>query len=387
MGPPSGSFPAGSPAAAALGRPRTIFMPLTHPTTSPGDPRHIAQDLREAVETGVVQMPVRIFCPRDSAYLLSGGVGGQTMKLRPVLVFIVLAALLQACSGIRVPFRPVADESGTCVVKYAYFSTVTPPGGYMDGNRLPAGYTEFYPDDPRITFITAFWLYGKGGTAKIILRRPDGTPHRWFSQIFKPSPYNVTYHYWELPWASPERGIADLRSFPGQWTVDLLSDDVPVGSYKFWLGDPATIARLKQNKSVAVDAGVVAGSQPCPLVKALQNLRGYLRNSGRTDESTEILVLGRHPDYLNVTKWLRSQGIRARALNITKRDWKLLEKEGEEWEINKAIIGESIGERSPIIFSNDAADPANLLGTFGKEVQLLKDLGYRITPYIAYPPP
>ncbi len=37
-------------------------------------PDNIAQDLREAVETGEVQMPVRIFCPRDSAYVLSGGV-------------------------------------------------------------------------------------------------------------------------------------------------------------------------------------------------------------------------------------------------------------------------------------------------------------------------
>jgi len=43
--------------------------------------------------------------------------------------------------------------------------------------------------------------------------------------------------------------IADLATRPGLWSLDFFVNERPMGTYRFWLGDPTTVARLKNQST------------------------------------------------------------------------------------------------------------------------------------------
>ncbi len=185
------------------------------------------------------------------------------IRCATALLLAMLAGLQGCASGAyRPPTAPSREGSTSALVRYAYFSTTMDAVGRISDSNLPGGYTEFFPDsDLKVVFIVAINRPSHDFNLHGTLRRPDGLTHSNFRKVVKHDPRFVWfYSSWDFP-------MADLKPYPGQWTADLFVDGTQVGSYTFWLGDRATITRLKRDNggTTVVTPGVVPPT-PTPTV-------------------------------------------------------------------------------------------------------------------------
>jgi len=162
-----------------------------------------------------------------------------------VSICLLVVLFLQACAGgsLRPAIGPSREGSTSALVRYAYFSTELNAVGSISDRGLPGGYREFFPDsDAKVVFILAINSVGRDINIHGTLWRPDGiasSRYRW--KVNYDSRFQ--WHY-----KSKEFAMVDLKPYPGEWKADLFVDGEQVGTYTFWLGDPTTIARLKQEK-------------------------------------------------------------------------------------------------------------------------------------------
>jgi TPR repeat protein len=113
---------------------------------------------------------------------------------------------------------------------------------------LPKRHTDFDPErDPTLVFVLVF-SSPEALTFKGDIKSPDGAVWRRFDRNvqflemwrgrFVGSSFWREYH---LTFRT-----SDMAKNPGRWSVEFFLNGAQTGIYRFWVGDPATVARLKQ---------------------------------------------------------------------------------------------------------------------------------------------
>lgn len=209
------------------------------------------------------------------------GTGNQvrTLGRSGLSALLGLVMLSGGCASMDLPTR---EGSTSDRVIHAYFSkeaptskqTVSPvAGGVRMGRRLPgadrlvkgvwlpAPATEFDPErDEQVTFV-------------FVVKPPKDPEQKEFeTRITLLSPHGGQATDTDM--TKTERNVDRyaagytfpmriLKELPGLWTLGAFIDGEPVGTYRFLVGDAATVAKLKESQRKAVEsvAGLLAVAQ------------------------------------------------------------------------------------------------------------------------------
>jgi TPR repeat protein len=117
---------------------------------------------------------------------------------------------------------------------------------------LPKRHTEFDPEmDPTLVLVLVF-SSPEALTFRGEIKSPDGAVWRRFDR-------NIQFlELWRGRFVGSrfwrEHHLtfrtADMAKNPGRWSIEFSLNGAPTGTYRFWVGDRATIARLKQQDKV-----------------------------------------------------------------------------------------------------------------------------------------
>ena len=97
------------------------------------------------------------------------------------------------------------------------------------------------------------------------------------------------------------------------------------------------------------------------------------------ESGQRVVVLGKRPGYTDLAEKLIEEGVNAVYFHVPNEEWDLLSRE-ECWQKNKSFLdSEVFGRRNVIIIlSNYITNLDDVTGYFGRELDYLMALGYRI---------
>ena len=203
-----------------------------------------------------------------------------------LVTFVLFVAFAGGCATTQ----GLDTMSPSFLLRAAYISNVAPVRGTVYGpwNRaLPTPRTELDPAKDRNAVFIMVFSSPEALTFRGTLKAPSGEVWRTFERKLDRLPAVTTTNPDWFRYATETFQTARMEHSPGLWSIDFFLNGALTGTYRFWLGDPETVVRLRKQ------GGAVAGVMPerSPAPGAAEPVRS-LRSRAERGDGQAMAALG-----------------------------------------------------------------------------------------------